>query len=162
MRTDDIEIVDYQQCYAEAFRDLNLEWLEAYFCVEPVDEAVLGDPEGHILRRGGAILMALQRGQAVGTVALLRRGAGVELTKMAVRSGLRGAGIGRKLMSAALARAAQMDASPLFLFTNSRLKPAVALYESVGFEHRPPPADAVYERADVYMVYQGAPSRPSR
>ena len=69
-----------------------------------------------------------------GTVALLRHGDGeVELTKMAVDPAVRGAGIGRKLMAGALDAFAQMGGSQLFLETNTRLVPAIKLYESVDF-----------------------------
>ena len=43
----------------------------------------------------------------------------------------------------------------LFLETSSVLKPAISLYESVGFVHVPPPGARSYDRADVYMEYRG-------
>jgi hypothetical protein len=66
---------------------LNLEWLERWFTVEPIDREVLGDPETHILAGGGHVLFAVDgEGHAVGTVALKHEGDGVfELTKMAWR-----------------------------------------------------------------------------
>jgi hypothetical protein len=38
------------------------------------------------------------------------------------------------------------------LLSNSQLQPAIRLYESMGFMHRPVPAVTKYEIADVYMV----------
>ena len=44
----------------------------------------------------------------------------------------------------------------LFLESNSKLHPAIRLYESSGFTHVARPAgDAHYQRADVYMEWQG-------
>ena len=40
------EIIDFKAEYANAFRDLNVEWLEKFFRVEPIDHEILGDPAG--------------------------------------------------------------------------------------------------------------------
>jgi ribosomal protein S18 acetylase RimI-like enzyme len=43
----------------------------------------------------------------------------------------------------------------LFLETNTRLAPAIRLYESVGFEHQPTvKPDTHYSRANVYMIWR--------
>jgi hypothetical protein len=42
-------------------------------------------------------------------------------------------------------------ATRLVLVSNSRLRPALQLYETFGFQHRPPPAPLPYSTADVYM-----------
>ena len=46
-------------------------------------------------------------------------------------------------------------ARELFLESNSKLTPAITLYESAGFVHAPRPEPSHYERSDVYMVYVG-------
>jgi len=46
-------------------------------------------------------------------------------------------------------------ARELFLESNSKLTPAVTLYESAGFVHASRPSPSHYERGDVYMVYVG-------
>jgi ribosomal protein S18 acetylase RimI-like enzyme len=156
-----VRIVDFDPCWRDDFARLNVDWLERWFVVEPIDREVLGDPETHILAAGGRVLFALLRSddgseRAVGTVALKHEGAGVyELTKMAVEEGHRGAGIGRQLMDAALAVFHAMGGRELFLESSSKLGPALALYESVGFRHRPAPRPGShYARADVYMVWE--------
>jgi ribosomal protein S18 acetylase RimI-like enzyme len=154
----EVEIVDYSADFGDAFARLNREWLEKYFRVEPIDEKVLSDPQSSILDPGGAILYALVGGEAVGTVALKHQRAGsYELTKMAVTSDHQGQGLGRKLLRAAIARFAQLDGNFLYLESHSSLTGALALYESAGFCHRPPPSASDYERADTYMVYRSNP-----
>ena len=37
----DTKIVDYHKDFSKAFYDLNIEWLNTYFYVEPFDEEVL-------------------------------------------------------------------------------------------------------------------------
>ena len=137
-----------------AFRTLNEEWISRYFVLEPKDRETLGDPENTILRKGGRIFMVWTGGEAVGCVALIPMGDGVyELSKMAVSPAMRGQGIGRRLLEYAIGQARTMGASSLFLGSNSVLKNAVHLYESVGFSHVPPEKlpEMHYARADVFM-----------
>src|SRR5690606_20120551 len=122
--------------------------------VEEIDRRVLGDPEGAILAPGGHVLFALYAARVVGTVALLRASEGVyELSKMAVQADCQGRGIGRLLLGAAIDRFRALGGTELFLESNSRLGPALHLYESLGFEHRPPRPDSHYVRSDVHMVW---------
>lgn len=158
-----IRIVDFDPRWRDDFARLNIAWLQRWFVVEPVDREVLGDPETHILAKGGRILFALLEGEdggerPVGTVALKREGEGVyELTKMAVEEGHRGAGIGRRLMEGALQAYRELGGHELFLESSSKLAPALTLYESVGFRHYPAPRPGShYHRADVYMVWEPA------
>lgn len=151
----DVRVVDYEPRWQSEFARLNFEWVQRYFTVEKVDEEVLGDPDTHVLRDGGLILMAVtDDDRAVGTVALKHHGNGVyELTKMAVAPVHRGEGIGRKLMDAVLVRYRDLDGNRLFLESNRKLDAALRLYETSGFEHRPAPPSP-YARADVYMVWE--------
>jgi putative acetyltransferase len=152
-----VRVVDFEPRWRDDFARLNMEWLERWFTVEPEDREVLGDPETHVLASGGRVLFAVdERDRALGTVALMRHEDGlVELTKMAVEPELRGAGIGRKLMAGAIAAFAQMGGRELFLESNTRLVPAIKLYESVGFRHQPTVRPGShYRRADVYMVWE--------
>ena len=152
-----IRIVDYDPRWRADFARLNIEWLERWFVVEPVDREVLGDPETHILEHGGKVLFAVDgEGRAVGTVALKHEGEGVfELTKMAVEPGQRGGGVGRQLMQRALEVFAEAGGRELFLESSRKLAPALKLYESVGFVHHPAPRPGShYARADVYMVWE--------
>ncbi len=151
--------VDWDERYGNAFGRLNREWLEKYFRVEAVDEPVLDDPKSNVIDHGGVILYAVLGGEAIGTVALKHQGDGVfELTKMAVTEAFQGRGIGRDLLCAAIARFHEIGGRLLYLESNSRLGPALALYESAGFRHESPPEASDYARADVYMVFRaGAP-----
>ncbi len=154
---DAIRIAGYDARWRADFARLNIQWLEAHFVVEPIDRTVLLDPETHILEPGGRILFAVDGDdRAVGTVALKREGEGVyELTKMAVEPSHRGLGIGRQLMLATLAEYRRLGGRELFRESSSKLAPALQLYQSVGFEHRPAPRPGShYQRADVYMVWR--------
>jgi ribosomal protein S18 acetylase RimI-like enzyme/DNA-binding MarR family transcriptional regulator len=150
-----VQILPFAPCHAADFKRLNLEWLQKFFRVEPIDVQVLSSPQD-IVRKGGAIYVARRDRKIVGTCALIHDGDGVyELSKMAVTADCQGLGIGQKLLAACIAAFHTRRGNRLFLETNSILKPAIRLYESVGFEHAPSPHASTYERADVYMVYRG-------
>ena len=131
----EVEILDYRPAYKKYFKSLNVEWLEEYFDVEAPDMAVLDDPNGKIIRKGGKILFARLGEEILGTCALVRFSDDiVMLEKMAVTSRSRGKGIGRELMDAALEKAREMGAEEIYLMTSPLLKPAIRLYENTGFE----------------------------
>ena len=154
-------IVDWHPRYGDAFGRLNREWLDKYFRVEEVDEPVLDDPGTHVIADGGVILYLVTGDEAVGTVALKHQGDGTyELTKMAVTEAAQGRGFGRRLLCAAIDRFREIGGKQLYLESNSRLAPALALYESAGFRHEARPEPSDYERADVFMVWRDTPENP--
>ena len=140
---------------AAAFARLNEEWIRSTFTMEAKDRETLADPFGTYVTPGGDVLLARDdAGRVIGCVALEPSADGVfELSKMAVAPAERGRGTGRRLIERAITRARCLGASSLFLASNSRLRPAVTLYESVGFRHVPRErlAPVPYTRADVFM-----------
>lgn len=159
--SDSIDIIDFEPRYAGDFKRLNVEWLEKYFAVEPIDEHVLSDPSGSIIEPGGAILLALAGDEIVGTCALIKAGdLRYELSKMAVTERFQGRRIGRQLLVATITRFHELGGQELFLESNSVLTPALTLYESAGFVHAPRPGGAShYARGNVYMVYRPGPQK---
>ena len=150
--TPDLLILDYKPAHQPAFRALNHEWISHYFAIEPIDNEMLDDPESYILAPGGHIFMASYGGELVGTCALIKEHDGVyELAKMAVSPRAQGLGIGWALGQAILGKARQLGARQVELLSNSRLTPALKLYEKLGFRHVPVTPTA-YQRTDVKMV----------
>ena len=146
-----------------AFRDLNLAWIEQHFAVEPRDHYELDEPDEHILDPGGCIFLAdlLVDGaptEIVGACALMRDRAGFKLAKMAVAPRARGLGIGRALAEAVIARARELGASELELYSNTVLEPAIALYRSLGFVEVPLPRND-FRRSNIRMLLSLAPER---
>lgn len=152
-----VEILDFEPSLAPYFRDLNIDWLEKYFHVEPIDHEVLNHAEKYVIEPGGTILFARVGNDVIGTVALKFHGDGVyELTKMAVTPASQGLGIGRRLLTACIERFRELGGTRMYLESHSSLETAIRLYEGFGFEHEEPPVKPAYDRADVYMVYRGA------
>ncbi|MEP7184368.1 MAG: bifunctional helix-turn-helix transcriptional regulator/GNAT family N-acetyltransferase [Rhodanobacter sp.] len=150
-----VRVVRFQPMLREHFYRLNAGWLRKHFYIEEIDDRVLSNPEGEIIDVGGEIFFALLGDEVVGTCALKKEpDESLELTKMAVDERHRGLGIGRRLIEAAIDEFTRRGGKTLFLETNSKLAPAVKLYESVGFVHQPTlRPDSHYQRADVYMVW---------
>ena len=146
-----MDIVDFESGHADAFRTLNEAWIETYFAIEAKDREVLNNPQSKIIDPGGRIFMALKDGAPVGCVALMKMpDGGFEVAKMTVAEGLRGSGLGRKLLQRCIDAGAEAGASRLYLETNASLAPALALYRAMGFQDLPP-TETPYARADVFM-----------
>src|SRR6185503_10624108 len=146
-----VTIVDYEPGYKQAFKELNEQWITRYFKMEASDYKYLDYPEENILDQNGVILFALAGGKPVGTCALVETGEQVfELAKMAVADEAKGKGIGYLLGQAAVERARALGAKKLFLESNTRLDPAISLYQKLGFRRifgQPSP----YERSNIQM-----------
>jgi ribosomal protein S18 acetylase RimI-like enzyme len=159
-------IVPYRAEFREAFERLNLDWLERNGLLEPADLEYLRDPEGRILASGGELFVALEAAAVVGTCAALRLSPRLfELAKLAVAPAAQGRGLGRQLCERVIEFARSAGASVIVLTSHTSLAPAIRLYESLGFQHRPMPADVRYQTANVYMELalddQDSPARQS-
>ena len=130
-----VEIVEFHSRYAHYFRDLNYEWLEEYFTVEPYDRIVLNNPQREIIEKGGYVYFAQMNDRIVGTCALLKHTEmKYELAKMGVTKEFRGRGIGRQLVHACIDKVRQSGADTLVLATSRLLPRANQLYQSLGFQ----------------------------
>jgi len=131
-----IEIIDYSDRYAINFKDLNLEWLNKYNLAESHDLQIINDPRKTILDGGGFIYLAKEGEKIIGTAGLANDGNGVyELVKMTVAPAFQARGISKMLLERCLSKARELGARKIFLYSNSQLLPAIALYKKYGFAH---------------------------
>ncbi|MCP4570383.1 MAG: GNAT family N-acetyltransferase [FCB group bacterium] len=151
-----VEIVNYRPQFKKYFQVLNREWLTEFFAVEPDDEKIMSDPNGRIIKKGGAVLFARLDGDVVGTTALIRReDSTFELTKMAVDKNFRRRQIGRRLLAAAVDEARGEKAARLVLLTSPKLKAALRLYRRFGFVETDMPEWATcYQRCSIFMTLE--------
>ncbi|MDT0676072.1 GNAT family N-acetyltransferase [Autumnicola musiva] len=147
-----MEFISYSPEYAEDFKNLNLEWLEKYFWVEPHDELVLGNPGKYIINPGGNIFFVKYENKIVATVALFRLQKDIyELTKMAVTPEYQGKKIGQKLMEHTLSFARNQGWDCLIIYSNRKLENAIFIYKKYGFEEIPIEENNPYSRGDIKM-----------
>jgi len=132
--------------------NLNIEWLEKYFYVEPYDHKILGDPQSYIIDKGGYIFFAEINSKIVGTVALINEKECYELSKMAVSPEYQGLKIGNKLIDYCIEFSKQQGWKKIMLYSNTILKPAINLYKKVGFKEVKLEPDVHYDRANIKMV----------
>lgn len=146
-----IEIIKFSDEYSEYFTALNIEWLQKYFKVEPIDHEILTEPKKYILDRGGFIFFAKMNDQIAGTFALIRISETVyELAKMAVDERFQGKKIGNKMLAFCIEEAQRLGADKIILFSSTKLEPAIHLYKKFGFEEAPL-GYSEYQRADIKM-----------
>lgn len=136
-----LRVVPWDDALAETFARITREWVEEMFTLETNDRAIIDDPRGTIIDRGGEILFVEADGLGiVGTCALMRsEGSSFELTKMGVLAEARGRRAGASVLEATLDRARALKArgvlDELFLLTNRTCRAAIHLYEKYGFVH---------------------------
>ena len=132
-----ISIVPFEEKHSEAFKDLNVWWIEQYFKMEEMDYLALDNPQDYILDKGGYIAIALLDKKPVGVCALIKLENSkfdFELAKMGVSKEAHGIGIGYSLGLHVLEKAKQLGAKSVFLETNTILTPAIKLYNKLGFK----------------------------
>lgn len=149
----DVQMVPYEEKYQSAFRALNEEWISTYFKMEEADYKALDDPKAYILDKGGKIFVALYQDEPVGVCALIKMNDpdyDYELAKMAVSPKIQGKSIGWLLGQAIVNAAKELGASKIYLESNTSLKPAINLYQKLGFK-KVVGRSTPYERCNIQM-----------
>ncbi|MDQ6529776.1 GNAT family N-acetyltransferase [Flavobacterium sp. LHD-85] len=149
-----VEIVTYSPKYQKSFKDLNIEWISNYFVVEPNDVKALDHAEDYIINKGGEIFSAVLNDEVLGVCALIKsdeKEYDYELAKMAVSPKAQGKGVGLLLAESAIKWAADKGASKIYLESNTKLKPAITLYEKLGFKAITGISSS-YDRVDIQMM----------
>ncbi|WP_115461862.1 GNAT family N-acetyltransferase [Winogradskyella aurantiaca] len=147
-------IISFDHKYAKDFHDLNIEWLETYFYVEPYDKEVLSKPDKYIINKGGQIFFLLEKDAVLATAALMptEDPTVLELTKMAVTPRARGEKFGQRLLQYCIDFAKSKDYAALMLYSNTILENAIHLYRKYGFKELELEKDNPYERANIKML----------
>jgi ribosomal protein S18 acetylase RimI-like enzyme len=146
-----IQIIEFEPSLASYFTNLNLAWIKKYFVVETRDEQVLSNPIKFIINKGGHVFFATINDEVAGTFALIRdRDDVFELSKMAVSEEFQGKKIGNKMLEFCLAKARQLGAAKVILYSNTILQPAVHLYKKYGFKEVPL-EHSDYRRSNIKM-----------
>ena len=148
---DQIQILPYSPELNSHFKIINTAWVEELFSLEPFDIAQFERPEEVIVNPGGTIIFAKLGDEIVGTVALYKTGEDTfEMIKMGVSPAAQRKGIGMILGKTILEKAKEMGARKVVLYSNTKLKPALRIYEKLGFTSVVPEAGK-YCRCDVKM-----------
>ncbi|MBW1654023.1 GNAT family N-acetyltransferase [Flavobacterium quisquiliarum] len=149
-----VQIKTYTPKYKESFKNLNIEWISNYFEVEPNDIKALDHAEEYIIEKGGEIFSAILNDEVLGVCALIKSNTkdyDYELAKMAVSPKAQGKGVGLLLAKEAIKWASEKGASKIYLESNTKLQPAIKLYEKLGFKEIKGISSS-YNRVDIQMM----------
>ena len=153
------QVVTYRDEWRGEFERLNREWIETWFTLEDADRATFRDPVAKIITPGGQILFVVEDGRVLGTCAVIRHRPDVhEIAKMAVDPEARGRGYGDLLMEAAVDFSRRTGARRIVIVSNTKLAPAIRLYEKHGFTRVPLAPSEEYARADIRLERELTPS----
>jgi GNAT superfamily N-acetyltransferase len=155
MTNSTFEIIPFSPELARDFKIINQAWIEKYFEVEAEDQRVLNDPKKYLIDTGGQILFVrnTESGQIIAACALKKWADDeYELSKMGVLEGNQGSGVGKQLALAVIEEAKKRGCRRLFLESNRKLKPAMRLYQKLGFKEFTNHESRVdYHRCDIVM-----------
>ncbi len=147
-----INIIPFQSKHANAFKNLNLNWLERYFYVEEKDKVLLENCQESIIDIGGYIFFAEADNKIVGCFSLIPYGPNVyELGKMAVDPDFQGYKIGQQLLTFAIDFAKQQLWKAIVLYSSTKLDTALHVYKKYGFNEVALEKDLPYARSDIKM-----------
>jgi GNAT superfamily N-acetyltransferase len=145
-------IIPFSPELSDHFRDLNLDWLEQYFYVEPHDRELLDHCEEVIINKGGHIFFYQENDLVCGTFAIIKVTEDTyELGKMAVSKDARGKGIGQKMMRFCIDFAQQAGWKKLILYSNTSLENSIHIYRKSGFIEVPVEPNNPYARGNIKM-----------
>ena len=151
-RPDDYHIEDLTPKTHERMKEISYHWLKKYDVLDEEDIPVLEDPFSEVIDKGGYFFVGIADGEVVSCAALEKTGDGdFEIAKLAVDERYFGRGYAVKLMEHAIKKAKEAGACRVFLYTNSKLAPALSLYKKLGFtrvdrgESKYPSADMEFE-----------------
>ena len=130
---------------------MNLEWLEKFNLVESHDLEILHHPRENVIERGGFLFLLKDTDAIIGSAGIFKiNDQEYELIKMSVAPEHRGKQFGDMLLEKCIAKAKEMKASKIILYSNSNLQTALRLYEKFGFKHVEV-VDAPFKTADIKM-----------
>jgi putative acetyltransferase len=137
---------------AQLFREYAA-WLKVDLCFQGFEEELANLPGPYAAPRG-RLLLAVGDAQAMGCIALKPlAGQTCEIKRLFVRPPYQRAGVGRRLVERAIEEARMIGYAAIRLDSLERLKPAIRLYESVGFL----PCAPYYDTPLVHTVFMELP-----
>lgn len=150
-QSEKMKIVENNNSFLQDFIRLNEEWIAYNFEIEDIDRELAANPK-KVIDDGGYIFTLIVNKEVVGVSALFNEGNGIfELARMAVSPEQQGKGYGNVLIETCLLKLENIKAKKVHLVSNTKLKPAIALYEKHGFKTVSQGQHPIYARANIAM-----------
>ncbi len=148
-----MELVQFEERFRQAFIDFNTDWIVTNFGkLEPHDLETF-DKIDEELRNGAMIFFAIENDIPLACcMSMPMEGDTWEICKLGSNKNMPHKGAGTLVFKAAMEWAQKHGAKRLFILSNSRLKPALHIYEKHGFKEIKLD-DYGYERGDIAFEY---------
>ncbi len=149
----DFQIIPFENKLVHHFINLNLEWLESCFKVEPYDLKILNECKKTIIDKGGYIFFGKKKNKIIGTFAFIKNKNSYELSKMAIKKEERGKGYGSKMLEFAILFGKNNNWNKIYLYSNTKLKNSIYLYKKYGFK-KTEIVNSPYLRGNIRMAFK--------
>lgn len=148
-----MKIIQFEERYRQDFIAMNTSWIIDYFQnLEPQDMNTF-EKIDEDLKRGGMIFFAVKDDTALATcMAKPLEGSTWEICKLASNKNRSHSGAGSAVFREAMQWAIDHRAKRLFIISNRVLKPALHIYEKMGFQEVQL-ENYEYERGDIAFEY---------
>lgn len=148
-----MELVGYDPKYKQNFIELNTAWIKNNFgFLEEADMKTFQEVEKEIAK-GAMIFFAVENDIVLAVCMTKPIGEDTwEICKLAADERYRGRGAGSKLFKKCMEYAMENNAKRLFIISNSKLKPALHIYQKYGFTEIKL-GDYGYSRGDIAFEY---------
>ncbi|MBO6178763.1 MAG: GNAT family N-acetyltransferase [Selenomonadaceae bacterium] len=130
-----MKIIEYDPKYKQDFIDFNTAWIVDNFGFLEDEDRETFEKIDEELKTGAMIYFAVDNGVALATCMAKPMTDGTwEICKFASNKNVSHKGCGSKVFEAAMKWATDHGAKRLFMISNSKLKPAIHIYEKYGFK----------------------------
>ncbi|MCM1253452.1 MAG: GNAT family N-acetyltransferase [Clostridium sp.] len=130
-----MELVQFEEKYRQAFIDFNTDWIVSNFgFLEEHDKETFQKIDEE-LKSGAMIFFAVENEIPLACcMSMPMEGGTWEICKLGSNKNISHKGAGNLVFKAAMDWALEHGAKRLFILSNSRLKPALHIYEKYGFK----------------------------
>ncbi len=148
-----MEIIKFKEKYRQSFIDFNTDWIVSNFGFLEKEDIETFNSIDKIISNGGMIFFAIEDDIVLAAcMAHPLKGDVWEICKLCSNKNVSHKGAGSAVFKASMDWAVKYGAKKMMLISNSKLKPAIHIYEKFGFKQIPY-ENYGYIRGDIAFEY---------
>ena len=149
-----MKVIPFEEKYMQSFIDFNTDWIVSNFGFLEEHDKETFERIDEEMEAGAMIFFAVENDIALATcMAMPLEGTTWELCKLGSNKNIPHRGAGSAVFEASMKWALEHGAERLFILSNSKLKPALHIYEKYGFREIKLD-DYEYVRGDIAFEYR--------
>lgn len=149
-----MKVIPFEEKYRQSFIDFNTDWIISNFGFLEEHDKETFEKINEKMKVGAMIFFAVENDIALATcMAMPVKGTTWELCKMGSNKNIPHKGAGSAVFEASMKWALEHGAERIFILSNSKLKPALHIYEKYGFKEIKLD-DYEYVRGDIAFEYR--------